>query len=439
MLSDLPRIGILASRPPAFSDARRMIEWIGANRDVCIFLTSADASWFVQRGFEVRYTNAVHRSLWNSFWSLLFLAFGRIPSSKSNFFLTRLYSLTNLPPHRRRWLRWVIHFRVKMPNFLSFDFLARRLKANEDCQIDDIQLFFFLTELPCPFFFSRLVAARKSVVAYVHSWDHVCKQDTISSQVARYLVWSPPFVEDIKSLQNVLPEKVGVVGSSQFSHIYDFLNSATFGRDKTPYDVDYFLFAFSTFEPIQVHQEMQLVEKILSILERIDPQLYLVLRLYPMRRDQELYRGLDKLRNVIIDQGFRQSSDGLIMTEQEIASKYEKIKSARGLIHVGTTIGFEAAYFDTPIVQIGQLGFSTEVDQAHPLHLNHFIHAYQVKKYLLLESYPNVVNGLHELEAVLRGCIECPHEYLPYNRAVRSQVPLQSLQTVCENINLALQ
>ena len=39
------------------------------------------------------------------------------------------------------------------------------------------------------------------------------------------------------------------------------------------------------------------------------------------------------------------------MTKEEISLKYAKINSAKGLIHVGTTIGFEGAYFGTPVLQ----------------------------------------------------------------------------------------
>ena len=159
-----------------------------------------------------------------------------------------------------------------------------------------------------------------------------------------------------------------------------------------------------------------------------------------MRANQELYNDLDGLRNVIVDREFRESTDGLIMTEKEINLKYTKIRSAKGLIHVGTTIGFEAAYFDTPVLQIGSSAdFECSVEQKDPLHLDRFIEAYQVNKYLLLGSYPNVVDNLVELEAAMRGCLENPVDYLAYNHAVRSQVPVQSLETISHNIVQALE
>tara|TARA_B100001971_G_C18168255_1_gene525551 strand:- start:745 stop:1245 length:501 start_codon:yes stop_codon:yes gene_type:complete len=159
-----------------------------------------------------------------------------------------------------------------------------------------------------------------------------------------------------------------------------------------------------------------------------------------MRANQELYNDLYDLRNVIIDREFRDSTDGLIMTEKEIDLKYTKITSAKGLIHVGTTIGFEAAYFDTPVLQIGRSAdFECRIEQKDPLHLDRFIEAYQVKKYLLLESYPNVVTNLVEIETAMRGCLERPEDYLAYNHAVRSQVPIQSLESVSHNIWQALE
>ena len=93
MSVDPPRIGVVLSRLPPFLDARNIIEFIGRRSNICIFLVSGDPAWFVDRGFEVRQTNSVERSLWNSFWSLMFLAFGRLPRSVNNYFLTALYGM----------------------------------------------------------------------------------------------------------------------------------------------------------------------------------------------------------------------------------------------------------------------------------------------------------------------------------------------------------
>ena len=144
MSVDPPRIGIVLSRLPPLLDARNIIEFIGRRSNICIFLVSGDPAWFVNRGFEVRQTNAVERSLWNSFWSSMFLAFGRLPRSVNNYFLTALYGMAHLSVNRQRWLRWILRLRIGSPNFVSFDFFVRRLHTNDDCQIDDIQSFFFL-------------------------------------------------------------------------------------------------------------------------------------------------------------------------------------------------------------------------------------------------------------------------------------------------------
>jgi hypothetical protein len=50
-----------------------------------------------------------------------------------------------------------------------------------------------------------------------------------------------------------------------------------------------------------------------------------------------------------------------------------------------------------------------------------------------------VVTNLVELETAMRGCLERPEDYLAYNHAVRSQVPIQSLESVSHNIWQALE
>jgi len=49
------------------------------------------------------------------------------------------------------------------------------------------------------------------------------------------------------------------------------------------------------------------------------------------------------------------------------------------------------------------------------------------------------VNNLVELETAMRGCLERPEDYLAYNHAVRSQVSVQSLESVSHNICQALE
>lgn len=431
------RVGFIAAWEPSAIDVRELILALRQRYDVLIFSLDND-EWFRQQNFEVRKLEQQNRSLSNSLWSYLFLLFGRIPVSKNNFFITGLYRISGQSGVRKIFLTLLLYFRVSTPNFLSFDFFIRRLKSKDGNNIDDIDLFFFITELPCKFFLSRLVKEKKPIVAYVHSWDHAPKHDTMSNLVDRYMVWNESLRQDLIDLQEIEPERIECVGSTQFSFIHRFLSQGT-TRTTRRYSFDYFLFAFSTAEPRMVLQEVLLVEAIAEILQNIDTRARVIVRRYPMLRDDRLYRSLLGVDNIVFDDSIDRKEDRLVMTEAEILTKLSIIEGARGVIHVGSTIGFESCYLDTPVLQIHHRGFDWLCPSSSRLHLKNFIEAYQVKKYLLLESYPNVVNNLVELETAMRGCLERPEDYLAYNHAVRSQVSVQSLESVSHNICQALE
>ena len=105
-----------------------------------------------------------------------------------------------------------------------------------------------------------------------------------------------------------------------------------------------------------VLQEVLLVEAIAEILQNIDTRARVIVRRYPMLRDDRLYRSLIGVDNIVFDDCIDRKEDRLVMTEAEILTKLSIIEGARGVIHVGSTIGFESCYLDTPVLQIHHRG-----------------------------------------------------------------------------------
>jgi len=338
---------------------------------------------------------------------------------------------------QRAILRLVAYLRFLRPNFISFDFFLKRLKIYFPVKIEDIDVFFYFTELPSEILLTQIIRAKKPIVAYVYSWDHPCKQATFSKYVDRYLVWNSSMKNDVVTLQDIPPSRVQTVGASQFSYIKRYLESPD-TEVTTPYDFDYYYYMLATYEPLMVEQETNIARTLAQTLSNISPHLKLVVRLYPLQKRIDLYDVLAGTPGIVVDSNFGKTKSGVLMAENELRKKLDKIHSAVAVVHNGSTVGLEASYLDTPTLVLDMRGYDYGVSVRHPLHLRKFVHQYQNQKYLLDTHSPNVIRDLHDLERVLRQVYESPDDFLGYNRALRALTPLRAVNDIADDIMTAL-
>jgi len=164
----------------------------------------------------------------------------------------------------------------------------------------------------------------------------------------------------------------------------------------------------------------------------------LVVRLYPLQKRTDLYDALADTPGIIVDSDFGKTKSGVLMAENELRKKLDKISSAVAVVHNGSTVGLEASYLDTPTLVLDMRGYDYGVSVRHPLHLRKFVHQYQNQKYLLDTHSPNVIRDLHDLERVLRQVYESPDDFLGYNRALRALTPLRAVNDIADDIMTAL-
>ena len=104
------------------------------------------------------------------------------------------------------------------------------------------------------------------------------------------------------------------------------------------------------------------------------------------------------------------------------------------VVHLGTTLGWEACYFDRPVLFLAMDDLADRQGGKDILGLPQFIHQYHNDRYMILKNFPNIVKKSTELNDTLRRALAAPAEFLAYNRTVAEATPLRSLDDIAADI-----
>ncbi|WP_373514389.1 hypothetical protein, partial [Persicitalea sp.] len=277
----------------------------------------------------------------------------------------------------------------------------------------DIDSFICFTAISDDYLLARLIREKRAVRVYVYSWDHPCKHTCFSKRV-KYACWSEPIREDIVSLQNIPIDQVLVTGASQFCYIHDYRQREVLAPTR-PYQYVYFGCAIGI--PSLVSDEVRLVKILAETLGQVRPDWMLLVRPYPVLADWTLYEPLRQLPNVAFDEDFR--TGDLSVQEEEIMKKYTTIERAEAFFHLGTTMGLEACFTETPSF-ILDFGY----ESARGLSLYNFIHQFQNDRHLINLAPQNAIASKAELRAALEKLADPTFRQL--NERVQSQYHLRS-------------
>ena len=111
--------------------------------------------------------------------------------------------------------------------------------------------------------------------------------------------------------------------------------------------------------------------------------------------------------------------------------KYSKIYFAKAFFHLGTTLGLEACFTNTPsfIIDFEKTAYTDDY-----LSMYDFVHQYQNEKYLLLAGFDNVIKSPDELRTILNNIYKDKFQYLTYNRAVTENMHPYSFSEFAEKL-----
>ncbi len=419
-------VGFVVSFFDFRNDVRRVIAEVSKNHDVIIFGKPEHRDEILRHlpdGIAFRLIDERTEGMWNKLWVMLYVLFKKIPKSTENFFLMELYKASITPDHvlkaqNYRLLGWV----RRLPKVIAYDFYLNRLSYKSNTDLSGIDQFVSFTAIADDFFHARLLRENRPVKVYVYSWDHPCKHVCFSKR-AKYVCWNEPLRQDIIELQHIAPQQVSVVGASQFGYVVEYQNLKN--NIARTYDFDYVYMGCAIGAFDLVASEVMVVQSVAEVLEQTNPTWKLVVRPYPVQANWTLYEPLRKLKNVVMDDSFRTLD--LSVKDGSILEKFEKIDNAKAFFHLGTTMGLEACFTDTPSFMI-DYGYV----ERDGLSLYNFIHQFQNDRHLIDLAPQNAPKSEAELVGVFQDLDD--KKYTEPNHKVQAQYQLKSFEQFAKKL-----
>lgn len=426
----MKKIGIVAQYLQSRNDIREVIARLAEEYEVYLYLRKADLTVQIP-GVTYREITDRRRTVRNQLLIRTFYLFGRLPRSRNNYYITESFKIENTKTKAifKAEKRTLLQLSKVLPKWMSYDRYLDELDCADTTPVDDVDTFLFFSEVYDDYLLSHVLRKGKRVQVFVYSWDHPCKMTKFSHRVQRYLVWNAGLKEDLVTLQGVEPARVRVVGSSQLAYIAEFGEGGEPGP--RPFPFEYLYFGCATGTPALVGEEVKIIGQLAQVLAEAFPQVRLVVRPYPFLGAWQLYEPLKAHANVHFDT--YRTAPGAALSREQIYEKFVKVKFARAFIHIGTTMGYEAAYFDTPVLQVNFQAPGPGGDK-----LRGFIHQYQNDKYLMPEGYPNVIAGPADFREKLVRLMAAPEAFRQYNRHVAGQTRLANFTQFCAELSKAM-
>jgi hypothetical protein len=237
--------------------------------------------------------------------------------------------------------------------------------------------------------------------------------------------------QDLVDLQDIPRENIHLLGASQFGFIEKYANRDLLAASASPFPFKYIYLGCAIGLPGLIEEELAVVRELAQALAQEAPDWRLVVRPYPVLRDWALYQALTTEPNIVLDDGFR-SAQNLSVGEAQIQEKYISIAHAEAFLHLGTTLGLEACFTDTPSFLID---FDRFAKDKEGLALWPFVHQYQNDKYLAnIPSANRITSADHFITVVRQLAAQGKQAYLPANITTRQAFPVFSFAQLAKGI-----
>lgn len=412
------KIGILANYISTRRDILTFCHSLGEHVSPILFLRtdapipgSLDRSKIEVRSYHLSSAGILVR-VWNVVWLYMFLLFGVKPKSINNYVITESFKFSEIQNVLyRNYRMFILKLSRYTPQWITYDRYLSLLKRDVSVDLSGIDCFVITSEVYDDYLFYKMLNQSVPKIMYVYSWDHPCKMMRFSKKINYYLVWNEGLKQDLRELQFIPDDNIFVWGATQFSEIYNYLQTGPPARTVS-YPFPYFYFVCATGKRDLVKAEVELVARTARCLEEIAPLARLVVRRYPFWKKSTLYNPLTIYKNVVIEDDSSNNS----------LQKYASAEQAIGLVHIGTTLGLEICYFKTPSLF---LAFEDV-----PTQLSGFIHQYQNDKYLNRKMHANVLHDERELKQVFKACLSSNdrNRLLGYNSEVSGSTELKPMK-----------
>jgi hypothetical protein len=250
------------------------------------------------------------------------------------------------------------------------------------------------------------------IICSVFSWDNPWKDNEFMPDADRYLVWNKESRANLQKLHGIPPEIVDIVGPTQFDYLLDRRPSSR-RKEKSRY----VLFTCSTGTPYYIVQELELVLLTRRLLDEIEPETGILVRPYPFSNDEHAYDSLEGERGIEVASYGTFRDLKVEMTRDDLDDRLAQIEGAACVVNVGSTIGLETSYTDTPIIQIA---FTLPGDRKPWQDLSR-VFGKDHLSWIIDDEYPNTVHDPAQLKQVLADVLRGrTGPYVPYRKKLQS-------------------
>jgi hypothetical protein len=384
---------------------------------------------------EVRKVPNLPTTTKNRLLLFFFKYFGHLPKNRSFFLFYSLRSKSklNLKWYSDLYATILTYLKIFLPSVVTYDFVLQNLNFSKN-PIEDLEHTFSLTSSTVPEnLFAEIVQRNLVHSVYLNSWDHPAKFNRFAQHSLHYLVWNSSLKDDLISLHGISPNRIALVGSTQLCSISDFLREKHIDlgiiSSQDPIG-KYIYFVASVGYPEIAKFEVIVVTLISDYFKENYPDISILFRPYPMLDIWDIYLPLKACSNVTFDP-YNKSQNPTTLNLKDVYYKFHNISNALCVIHLGTTVGIEASYFNIPIVYVCSLPSIIKPNKFTKLFYSSW-KQHHLKTYYELE-YPNVVRNFDDIYDLLDAVISFSNDYLAYGNEISKMNQLLLFSDVCNN------
>lgn len=300
-------------------------------------------------------------------------------------------------------------------HFYSFTQALAWLYRTSNHYADALRGFDALVYMPVAVIDKRVIFEAKhaglKIVNWIYSWDNPMKDNEFLSDADRYFVWNEPNRQDLRRYHGVPAEKIDIVGPVQFDYLFETDYAAI-----PPAPEPYVLYACAVGLDFHLAQEVEIILNIRKILDELRPGMKLCVRPYPFRKSIDGYTRLRGVPGIeLLDFG-KVEQGRILITDEVIRERIVQIRQAACFINFGSTIGLEAAFTGTPILQL-----NFNYPNPGPRHKDlSVVLRNEHLRYIILPDYPNIVGSPEALKRRLGQVLDGDTEpFLAYSETLK--------------------
>ena len=280
----------------------------------------------------------------------------------ANFLTISLFKAQQMQGFKKMIFLLRLKFEIFFGKLISFDsflnlcetLLPRLEKTNNT--------YVFTTEVDYLYDYILALLKGDKVFVYVYSWDHIYKNVYFSKRVEKYFVWNDQQKNALSSLHDIDLYKIEVVGSTLFGSLYEYKKK--YPKKVLLADHNNILLVMSTGTEYLQREELSIFSEII----KLNPEINFYLRPYPFYK-RTLVQSLSSQTNFL---GLDTDYVKQFQNESPSFYKYRLIGHFNYVVHMGTTLGVEAALLGVKSI------FLTNLDDQYS-HLRHFLKQSQLK------------------------------------------------------------